>query len=98
MYFPRLRDLREDKDLRQQDIADYLHISQTVYSRYERGAQTIPLVHLLRLADFYGAHQRPPSISAEAPHLTALFCAKSLVFSARMRYTKVLEATMEDMV
>ena len=33
MYFPRLRDLREDKDLRQQDIADYLHISQTVYSR-----------------------------------------------------------------
>ena len=54
MYFPRLRDLREDKDLRQQDIADYLHISQTVYSRYERGAQTIPLVHLLRLADFYG--------------------------------------------
>ena len=43
MYFPRLRDLREDKDLRQQDIADYLHISQT-----------IPLVHLLRLADFYG--------------------------------------------
>ena len=54
MYFPRLRDLREDKDLRQQDIADYLHISQTVYSRYERGAQTLPLVHLLRLADFYG--------------------------------------------
>ena len=54
MYFPRLRALREDKDLRQQDIADYLHISQTVYSRYERGAQTIPLVHLLRLADFYG--------------------------------------------
>ena len=54
MYFPRLRDLREDKDLRQQDIADYLHISQTVYYRYERGAQTIPLVHLLRLADFYG--------------------------------------------
>lgn len=54
MYFPRLRDLREDKDLRQQDIADYLHISQTVYSRYERGAQTIPLAHLLRLADFYG--------------------------------------------
>lgn len=54
MYFPRLRDLREDRDLRQQDIADYLHISQTVYSRYERGAQTIPIAHLLQLADFYG--------------------------------------------
>ncbi len=54
MYFQRLRDLREDRDLRQQDIADYLQIPQTVYSRYERGAQTIPVVHLLRLADLYG--------------------------------------------
>ena len=46
MYFQRLRDLREDWDLRQQDIADLLHISQTVYSRYERGFQTIPVPHL----------------------------------------------------
>lgn len=53
MFFQRLRDLREDKDLRQQDIADMLHISQTVYSRYERGFQTIPVIHLLMLADFY---------------------------------------------
>lgn len=37
MYFQRLRDLREDRDLRQQDIAELLHTSQTVYSRYERG-------------------------------------------------------------
>ena len=54
MYFQRLRDLREDKDLRQEDVAEILGISQTVYSRYERGFQTIPVVHLLRLADFYG--------------------------------------------
>lgn len=54
MYFQRLRDLREDKDLRQEDVAKILGISQTVYSRYERGYQTIPVVHLLRLADFYG--------------------------------------------
>lgn len=53
MYFQRLRDLREDKDLQQQDIAEFLGISQTVYSRYERGYQTIPVMHLLRLADFY---------------------------------------------
>ena len=43
MYFQRLRDLREDRDLRQQDIAELLHTSQTVYSRYERGFQTIPV-------------------------------------------------------
>ena len=53
MYFQRLRDLREDRDLRQQDIAELLHTSQTVYSRYERGFQTIPVSHLLTLADFY---------------------------------------------
>ena len=53
-YFQRLRDLREDKDLRQQDIADFLGIKQTVYSRYERGIQNIPLDFLLKLADFYG--------------------------------------------
>lgn len=54
MYFQRLRDLREDKDLRQEDVAQILGIGQTVYSRYERGYQTIPVIHLLRLADFYG--------------------------------------------
>ena len=54
MYFQRLRDLREDMDLRQEDVAKILGISQTVYSRYERGYQTIPVSHLLRLADFYG--------------------------------------------
>ena len=53
MYFQRLRDLREDRDLNQKDIAEVLGISQTVYSRYERGFQTIPVVHLMALADFY---------------------------------------------
>ncbi len=54
MYFRRLRDLREDNDKKQVDIASYLEIAQTVYSRYERGFQTIPVEHLLKLADFYG--------------------------------------------
>ena len=53
MYFRRLRDLREDKDLKQLVIADYLGIQQTVYSRYERGYQTIPVEHLIKLADYY---------------------------------------------
>lgn len=53
MLFQRLRDLREDQDLRQEDVAEILGISQTVYSRYERGFQTIPVVHLLKLADYY---------------------------------------------
>lgn len=53
MYLQRLRDMREDSDMTQAQIAEVLHIHQTVYSRYERGFQTIPLEHLLKLADFY---------------------------------------------
>lgn len=53
VYFPRLRDLREDKDMNQTQVAKLLFTSQTVYSRYERGVRTIPVEHLLILADFY---------------------------------------------
>ena len=54
VQFPRLKDLREDRDLNQTQIAELLFTSQTVYSRYERGVRTIPVEHLLILADFYG--------------------------------------------
>ena len=53
MLFQRLRDLREDRDPRQEDVAVILGISQTVYSRFERGYQTISVIHLLKLADYY---------------------------------------------
>lgn len=53
MYFQRLKDMREDFDMTQKQIAALLSIQQTVYSRYERGFQTIPLEHLMKLADFY---------------------------------------------
>ena len=53
MYFQRLRDLREDMDMNQTQVAEILGIKQTVYSRYERGFQTIPVEHLLVLADYY---------------------------------------------
>lgn len=53
LYFQRLKDLREDKDMKQIQIAELLHIQQTVYSRYERGVQNIPIEHLLFLADYY---------------------------------------------
>ena len=46
--------VREDSDMNQTQIAEILFTSQTVYSRYERGARTIPVEHLLILADFYG--------------------------------------------
>ena len=53
LYLQRLRDMREDKDLSQAEVAEILGIKQTVYSRYERGFQTIPLEHLLKLARLY---------------------------------------------
>ena len=54
MYQNRLRDLREDKDLKQKDLADYLTIHQTTYSDYELERVNIPLPALHKLADFYG--------------------------------------------
>lgn len=55
MYiYPRIRDLREDKDLSQEDIAVVLGTSQTQYSRWERGSREIPLHHAITLAKFYG--------------------------------------------
>lgn len=53
MYFQRLKDLREDKDMNQSEIAKLLFTSQSIYSRYERGFRTLPIEHLLILADFY---------------------------------------------
>lgn len=52
-YYPRLRDLREDRDLSQQQVADFLGMKQPQYSRYERGLRDIPTDILIRLAIFY---------------------------------------------
>ena len=52
-YYPRLRDLREDHDLTQQAVADYLHMKQSQYSRYERGIRDIPSDILISLAKLY---------------------------------------------
>lgn len=49
----RLRDLREDKDLNQTQVAKYLGMSQTGYSKYETGENDIPTQVLIRLAQFY---------------------------------------------
>ena len=53
MIFPRLRDLREDHDLLQKDIAAYLNCSQVSYSYYEIGLRNIPIECLIKLARFY---------------------------------------------
>ena len=53
-YYRRIRDLREDRDLSQQKIADYLQMKQPQYNRYERGLRDIPTDVLIRLALFYG--------------------------------------------
>lgn len=52
-YFQRIKDLREDADLTQNDIADLLQTTQQQYSKYERGIQEIPTRHLITLAKFY---------------------------------------------
>ena len=51
--YPRLKDLREDKDLTQAQIADLLFITQQQYSLYERGYREIPTSALITLANYY---------------------------------------------
>lgn len=53
MYYQRLRDLREDHDLTQKEVAAVLGIDQRVYSTYETGKREIPVHHLIKLADYY---------------------------------------------
>ncbi len=51
--YPRIRDLREDKDLTQTEIAKVLGMSQTGYSKYETGENDVPTAILIKLARFY---------------------------------------------
>ena len=52
--YNRIRDLREDKDLNQTQVARLLNMSQTGYSKYETGENDIPTQVLIKLARFYG--------------------------------------------
>jgi transcriptional regulator with XRE-family HTH domain len=52
-YVIRIRNLREDSDKTQKEIAEYLGTSQTMYARYERGANEMPIRHLIKLSQYY---------------------------------------------
>ena len=49
----RLKDLREDADIKQKTIADYLHIKQNTYSQYENGQRQVPVEVVIKLANYY---------------------------------------------
>ena len=51
--YPNIRALREDNDITQKKMAEYLHCSQQVYSNYELGKRSLPLRHLVTLAEYY---------------------------------------------
>lgn len=52
-YVKKIRDLREDHDKSQKELAEYLGTSQTMYARYERGANELPIRHLIKLCEYY---------------------------------------------
>lgn len=54
--YERLRNLREDRDITQSQIGEYLHISQRAYAHYEAGTRDIPVEILIKLADFYNVN------------------------------------------
>lgn len=53
MIYPNIRNLREDHDKTQTELADYLHVKQTTYSKYELGKINIPIEVFIQLADYY---------------------------------------------
>lgn len=53
MIFENIRNLSEDNDIKQQELADYLHAKQTTYSKYELGKVNIPIEVFMKLADYY---------------------------------------------
>lgn len=66
-YFEILRELREDKDLLQKEIAAVLGIKRQQYARYETGETALPIKHLVKLSEFYGVStdyilQRPKGL------------------------------------
>lgn len=54
MKYPRLKDLREDKDLKQKDIAQIINTSANYYGDYEKGVRDVPFGRIIALAKFYG--------------------------------------------
>lgn len=54
MIYRRIRNLREDRDLKQKELAEYLNCSQQVYSNYELGQRDIPTEILISLSAYYG--------------------------------------------
>ena len=53
MYFRRIYELREDNDITQKSIAEYLGMQPNVYRRYEKGTRAIPVEAVIKLADYY---------------------------------------------
>lgn len=53
LYFRRIYDLREDRDIKQKVVAEYLGMDPTVYRRYEKGVRSVPVDVIIKLADYY---------------------------------------------
>ena len=53
MYFRRISDLRNDHDVKQKEIADFLSLNKGVYGRYERGDRDVPAWVIVKLAEYY---------------------------------------------
>ena len=75
MYYPRLRDLREDRDLTQTELVEILGMHKTTYTNYEQGKREIPFSLAIRLAQFYnvsldyiaGLCPEPMSLHSQKP-------------------------------
>ena len=78
-YIERIKNLREDHDYTQEYVANYLGTSQTMYARYERGANELPIRHLLSLCKLY--HVSSDYILGPSNKLSVLVLNRQSVFN-----------------
>ena len=84
MYYPRLRDLREDHDLTQKEVAAALGIDQRVYSTYETGRREIPAHHAVALADYLASYRAGYAVMVRYGNsvYSAFLCYNNYIFNS----------------
>ena len=106
-YYPRIRDLREDSDKTQKEIADYLGTAYQYYALYEKGANEIPFERAIALAKYYNVSldyiagltndKRGFSYSSLSPEQQELLkAAENLSSSDKKRTTALLRALIKN--
>ena len=98
LKFERIRNLREDRDLTQQKVADYLHVKQNTYSQYEIGVLNYPVEVLIKLAVFYDVSMDYLILDSVAPDENLFTTINSILQNKDKRKVKIFMTTIRALI